>query len=91
MSKLNWKTTKKESRLIEQIVDRVLETWGNGFNRRDITMDITATHTNGCPLRLEELLKFDRFNFAHDIMGISNCIDRRTGKLLHNFLPRCSR
>lgn len=55
----------------------------------DTHMDIIAVHMNGCRLDLQRLLEFDDFNFAHDIYGIRNCIDRSTGKLLSNFIPRC--
>lgn len=91
MPKIKWDITPEDDRLIEQIVDRVMKMWSDEFNRLDITMDITAAHLNGCPLKLEKLLKFDEFNFNHDIFGIRNCIDRKTGKLTRNFLPRCSR
>lgn len=53
-------------------------------------MDITATHLNGCPLRLADLLASDNFNFAHDIAGIAACLDRGTGRLTKNFSPRFS-
>ena len=52
-------------------------------------MDISATHLH-CPLDLDQLLKFDDFNFAHDITGISFNLDRVTGKLENCFLPRCA-
>lgn len=51
-------------------------------------MDITATHANGCPLKLAELLAADDFNFSHDVAGIYRHLDRTTGKLLDCFLPR---
>jgi len=56
-----------------------------------MTMDVSAVHANGNPLRLEDLLHADDFNFAHDMSGICNCLDRNTGKLTRNFLPRFSR
>lgn len=55
-----------------------------------IQMDITATHLNGCPLRLSELLYADDFNFLHDITGIFNHLDRSNGQLSNCFLPRFS-
>lgn len=54
----------------------------------DWSMDFTATHANGCPLRLEALLEADDFNFMHDAFGIARHIDRETGKLGNCFLPR---
>ncbi len=53
-------------------------------------MDVSATHANGNPLRLADLLAADDFNFAHDLSGICNCLDRNTGKLTNNFRPRFS-
>lgn len=57
-------------------------------SRLDLSMDITACHANGCLLELESLLDADKFNFLHDVTGISRHIDRRTGKLRNFFLPR---
>lgn len=39
-------------------------------------------------LRLEELLNADNFNFAHDIVGIVNNIDRRNPTDFNLFVPR---
>ena len=54
----------------------------------EIEMDVVATHANGCPLRLRDLLDADDFNFMHDICGIERHINRFTGKLERCFLPR---
>lgn len=54
----------------------------------DTIMDLSATISQGCPLRLQELLDADPFNFAHDVGGIRRHIDRTTGKLGGCFLPR---
>ena len=61
------------------------------INARDLEMDLTATHANGCPLDLEKFLGAPDFDFLHDVFGIQDHIDRRTGKLLNCFLPRCAR
>lgn len=58
------------------------------FSQMDVEMDVTATHANGCPLRLEALLAADGFNFAHDILGLRRHLDRNTGALLDCFRPR---
>lgn len=84
---INWKVTKEEMKLIQNISRRAVEIWPKA-KTINIDMDITATHCNGCPLDLEKLLAADDFNFAHDIAGISNCLDRKTGKLTNCFLPR---
>lgn len=56
-----------------------------------LSMDITATHLNGCPLDFDKLLTASDPDFAHDVFGISRHIDRTTGKLKDHFLPRCSK
>lgn len=57
-------------------------------SRTDIEMDITATHANGVPLRLSDMLGADDFSFLHDISHISKHLDRETGKLTGHFRPR---
>ncbi|MBK5957425.1 hypothetical protein CCR97_04270 [Rhodoplanes elegans] len=61
------------------------------FSQLDVQMDVTATHANGCPLRLEALLAADGFNFAHDILGLRKHLDRSTGALMNCFRPRFAR
>lgn len=39
-------------------------------------------------LRLEDLLNADNFNFAHDVVGIVNNIDRRNPTEFNLFVPR---
>ena len=90
MKTVNWTTSKKETFLIADIVKRVHELHPDTFNHISIMMDITACHCNGNKLDLEKLLSADKFNFNHDIFGISNCISRLTGELKNCFVPRCS-
>ena len=54
-----------------------------------VMMDIEACH-NGNPLMLAELLNADVWDFAHDVFGIQENIDRTTGKLMNCFVPRYS-
>lgn len=56
----------------------------------EIVMDLIAVHANGCPLDFRKLAKFDDFNVMHDVVGINNHIDRKTGKLRDCFRPRCA-
>lgn len=83
--------TKEEAQTIRHIVTRAI---AMGAMRRinvepmAAMMDITAVHSNGCRLRLNELLAADDFNFAHDVFGIFRHIDRETGKLWGYFVPR---
>jgi hypothetical protein len=86
-------TNRMDFDVISKIVDRG---WGLKWlrqsyaDRMSMHMDVSAVHANGNPLRLEALLEADDFNFAHDMSGICNCLDRNTGKLTKGFSPRFS-
>ena len=91
---MKFNTTASEMKLVIQIAKRAVSMASeNGVDYKtiDADMDITACHCNGNPLDLEKLLAADDFNFAHDVFGIRNHIDRNTGKLMNCFVPRCSR
>jgi len=85
--------------LVKQIVDRygaLCQQAGLPFDdddRLSLTMDLAAANgMNGnLPLDLERLHAADDFNFAHDIMGTINHMDRATGKISGHFLPRFTR
>jgi hypothetical protein len=93
-TEVRFPTDPHDKELIRRITNRG---WDIPWLRRSyedkvsMTMDVSAVHANGNPLRLEDLLHADDFNFAHDMSGICNCLDRNTGKLTRNFLPRFSR
>lgn len=56
--------------------------------RHTLLMDIESAD-NAFNMRLEDWLKADNFNFAHDIVGIVNNIDRSTFPAeISRFLPR---
>ena len=58
-----------------------------------LAMDLEYANSDGKKLDLENLLKFDDENFAHDILGLSRHIQRLDGpdqgKMLDCFEPRC--
>ena len=93
MSVASFKVTKEESQLIAKIAHRA-QSFFNAQNIDqsilDTTMDISACVANGNPLRLQELLSADDFNFMHDVGGIYRHINRDTGKLENCFSPRFS-
>ncbi len=93
-AEISFTTTDHEAHVIRDIARRAraLETKHGGSPRPIMQwcMDITATHANGNPLRLDELLAADDFNFMHDVFGIYRCLDRDTGKLTGFFRPRFS-
>lgn len=88
---LSWNTAPGEYDLILQIASRAVRAArkaGVEYRLQDATMDINAVHSNGTPLRLEELLEADNFNFNHDVFGIRRHLDRSTGQLGNCFVPR---
>lgn len=50
-------------------------------------MDLDAVNET-IPLDFERLALADDFNFAHDVFGIMNHLNRTTDKLENFFLPR---
>lgn len=84
---INWDITKADSALIDAIVARAASL-SPGIDRLTLSMDLTACHLNGCPLKLAELSGAEEFDFWHDLGGIARHIDRSTGKLGGCFLPR---
>ena len=91
MSQINWDVPRDEANLIVAIANRAVrlaKESGIELDPQHVAMNITACHANGCPLRLQDLLEANDFNFSHDIVGIDNHIDRTTGQLTGCFLPR---
>lgn len=85
------KFTDAERATVDKIVERAQgEYRAAGLKvptKMDLQMDIAAVaaHT---PLRLEEWLEADPFNFNHDIGGIRQHLNRQTGELEDCFVPR---
>jgi hypothetical protein len=92
---LNWDVSREDAHH-PQIAERAIadrKAHGMKVSRGaqvDIEMDLEATHANGCPLRLADLLAADDFNFWHDVSGIARHLDRTTGEL-HELLPAAIR
>jgi len=85
----------EEFDIICEIADRAIELM-EGFGhtppeKMTLVMDLSATHANGCPLKLRELLDAERGTFAHDVGGIIKHINRETGQLEDCFVPRLAR
>lgn len=96
---IRFNVTKEQAGLIGKIVGRAQEMREKHGLRCDrdwrmsLHMDLSACIANGTPLKLEELLAADDFNFAHDVFGIQRHMDRDDnsptgGKLLNCFVPR---
>lgn len=93
MEQVSFDVSSHDAGLIAKIASRArsLEaSYGKPSPLIEWVMDFTATHANGNPLRLADLLAADGFNFMHDAFGICRHLDRETGKLTDFFLPRFS-
>jgi hypothetical protein len=91
---MNMRLTKEETELISKIADRALLVALQRpklFSKVEMVMDLTACHLNGTPLDLQGLLDASAFDFVHDVFGIRRHLDRETGKLQCNFVPRYAR
>ena len=90
---IQWDVSKKDAKVIAEITNRAAAIFAKHdapFDRTQFAMDVTAVHRNGCPLKLRDLLASEAFDFSHDIEGIQRHIDRSTGRLGGEFLPRCA-
>lgn len=85
---LSWSATKEETEIIRKILDRAEALGIQDNDLMSLHMDIEATHCNGCPLKLAELLEAPDFDFVHDVAGIRRHLNRETGELEDCFLPR---
>lgn len=82
--------TKQEFELIVKICERAEEMKIAPAERMTLIMDLDNTHRS-VGLNLEGLLAADDLNFAHDIVGIQNHINRETKELEDFFVPRYAR
>ncbi len=93
--RVEFSTTKEDRKHIRAIWHRAAAIWIKNDvalpDRMSFDMDLSACHSNGCPMDFKKLAEADDFNLMHDVVGIMNCIDRSTGKLTNCFLPRCSK
>lgn len=83
--------SEEDENLIEKIASRAIKLIPNKYNHLSLVTDITIVHLNSAALNLEVLLTCNDFHLAHDINGIENDLDSRTGLLRGYFNPRCSK
>lgn len=57
------------------------------FDRMTLIMDLEHAALE-FDLRLDDFLNADKFNFAHDIVGIQKHMNRQTKKMENIFVPR---
>lgn len=88
--RVQFTASKDEFRYIRLIADRAMSAglYPEGETLQDALIDIEATHSNGCPLDLSALANATPGNFGHDVGGIRKHLDRTTGRLMNNFVPR---
>ena len=90
---INWKTTDEDARRIAEIAHRAHGIAARfspeqRITVRELLMDVTACHLNGCPLDLAGLQTAGNGDFGRDVFGIRRHIDRSTGALGDCFVPR---
>lgn len=83
---ISFDVTKEQLVVINKIAKRAMRELD--MDGLTVNMDLCACISQGNPLRLNDLLNADAFNFAHDIIGIYNHINRDMGVLEDFFLPR---
>jgi hypothetical protein len=62
MNDINWNVTNEDAAIISKIVDRARRMaikYDVEYEATDISMDVTACHLNGTPLKLQALLDAD--------------------------------
>ena len=91
---VSFEVSADDAKAISKIVERargvMMKHSGNIRSRLNVEMDLTATHANGNPLRLADLLAASDADLLHDVLGIERHLDRTTGKLTDCFSPRFS-
>ena len=94
-----------DKKFITAIADRFLalvkkENFPDKYAKQDIILDIATVHLNCMKLRLQEFAETeDGFYLAHDILGIKNSLNKKTGQFegdillkfaIPNFIPKKS-
>jgi len=87
---ISWNAKRNNFRKAHQIALRASQ-MDPSYSVQEAEMDLVATHANGCPLKLNELLKAGDGDFGHDVFGIRRFLDRHSGQLGGCFLPRFAR
>lgn len=78
-----------ERRLIRRIAIRAAAApLAANVDRRALEEELALAHANGCPLRLEALLRARELDFFSDVLGIHRHVDRATGRLGAGWMPR---
>ena len=81
--------SKQQFLMINKIIERAYKLELVASDRFTLYMDLEVAD-DIFNLRLDDLLNSDNGNFAHDVCGIQNHIDRGTKTILDCFVPRFS-
>jgi len=102
---MNWTLEPGDKKFITAIADKFLalvkkENFPDKYAKQDIILDIATVHLNCMKLRLQEFAETeDGFYLAHDILGIKNSLNKKTGQFegdillkfaIPNFIPKKS-
>lgn len=81
--------SEEDRELIRQIARDSFPRAGSVSSRVAAEMDLMAVHSGCCPLRLQEMADAGMsVDVLHDVYGIACHLNRGTGQLGGNFLPR---
>ena len=81
--------TLRDKKLLTEIKNRIINLPLREFAPDEYITYLKAAHTKATALDFKKLLDADDFNFVHDVFGIRNNLDLKTGKFKRCFLPRC--
>jgi len=76
---------------IGKVIERMEnESRGIKFDPFTVIYALDIANSNGTKLDFDKLLKFNSISFWHDVLGIFDNINMKTGDYENCFLPRCS-
>jgi hypothetical protein len=90
MTAVSYDISKADAKRVRAIVQRA-KVISPGLDEAAYILDLAACHANGTRLDLAKLEGFAEYDFAHDVFGIINHLDRATGQLRGHFEPRCAK
>lgn len=85
---IDWSKASRDDVLtINRIAKRALAI-DHRLDLLQLQMDLEGCHVSGCQLDLTRMESGANADLMHDVYGIRRHIDRDTGELCDNFLPR---
>lgn len=90
MNAISFDISKPDAKRVRAIVERAAQIAPN-LDQASAILDLAMCNANGTHLHFAKLEGFAEYDFAHDVFGIINHMDRATGQLRGEFQPRCAR